>query len=91
MGVRGRILRGIDLEARPGEVVGLTGLAGAGHEELSASLFGTVPLASGQIEWKNRPYRLRHPVDARRAGIAYVPPDRRGQGLIPPQGKSQRT
>jgi ABC-type sugar transport system ATPase subunit len=86
VGVRGRILRGVDLEARPGEVVGLTGLAGAGHEELSASLFGAVPFASGQIKWKNRPYRPRHPVDARRAGIASVPPDRRGQGLIPPQG-----
>lgn len=86
VGVRGRILQGVDLEARPGEVVGLTGLAGAGHEELSASLFGAVPLASGQIEWKNRPFRPRHPVDARRAGIAYVPPDRRGEGLIPPQG-----
>jgi ABC-type sugar transport system ATPase subunit len=86
VGARGRILQGVDLEARPGEVVGLTGLAGAGHEELSASLFGAVPLASGRIEWKNRPFRPRHPVDARRAGIAYVPPDRRGEGLIPPQG-----
>ncbi len=83
---RGQILQGVDLEARPGEVVGLTGLAGAGHEELSAALFGAGPLASGRIEWKDRPFRPRHPVDARRAGIAYVPPDRRGQGLIPPQG-----
>jgi ABC-type sugar transport system ATPase subunit len=86
VGARGRILQGVDLEARPGEVVGLTGLAGAGHEELSATLFGAEPLAAGQIEWKNQPFQPRHPVDARRAGIAYVPPDRRGEGLIPPQG-----
>ena len=117
VGVRGRILRGVDLEARPGEVVGLTGLADAGHEpeknflaspvgaqdgvtpigrtghpgwpmppSCLLALFGAVPLASGQIEWKHRPYRPRHPVDARRAGIAYVPPDRRGQGLVQPQG-----
>ena len=78
--------RGSISRLHPGEVVGLTGLAGAGHEELSAALFGAKPLASGQIEWKNRPFRPRHPADARRAGIAYVPPDRRGEGLIPPQG-----
>jgi ABC-type sugar transport system ATPase subunit len=83
---RGSILQGVDLEARPGEVVGLTGLAGAGHEELSAVLFGARPLSSGQIEWKNQSFRPRHPGDARRAGIAYVPPDRRGEGLIPSQG-----
>jgi ABC-type sugar transport system ATPase subunit len=67
-------------------VVVLTGLAGAGHEELSAALFGAERLAAGRIEWKNRPLRPRHPLDARRAGIAYVPPDRRREGLIPAQG-----
>jgi ABC-type sugar transport system ATPase subunit len=82
----GRILRGVDLEVRPGEVVGLTGLAGSGHEELSEALFGSVPLASGRIEWKGRPFRPRHPDDARRRGIAWVPPDRRRQGLIPALG-----
>ncbi len=85
-GARGCVLDGVDLEVRPGEIVGLTGLAGAGHEELSASLFGTIPLAAGQISWKGRPFRPRHPLDARRAGIASVPPDRRGEGLIPTQG-----
>ena len=82
-GATGRILRGVDLQARPGEVVGLTGLAGSGHEELSAALFGAAPLASGRIEWKDHSLRLRHPDDARKQGIAYVPPDRRRQGLVP--------
>ncbi len=85
-GVRGRTLQGVDLEARPGEVIGLTGLAGAGHEELSSILFGAAPLGSGQIAWKNRPFRPHHPRDGRRAGIAYIPPDRRREGLIPTQG-----
>ncbi len=84
--VRGRILQGVDLAVRRGEIVALTGLAGAGHEELAALLFGAAPLRSGQVSWHDRPYRPRHPADARRAGIAYVPPDRRGQGLIPPLG-----
>ncbi len=84
--VQGRTLKGVDIEAGPGEIVGLTGLAGAGHEELSALLFGIVPTVAGQIVWKDRPFRPRHPLEARRAGIAYVPPDRRAEGLIPTQG-----
>jgi ABC-type sugar transport system ATPase subunit len=86
VGARGRILRGADLVVRPGEIVGLTGLAGAGHEEITAALFGARRLASGQIEWKKRPLHLFHPGDARQAGIAYVPPDRRREGLVPTQG-----
>ena len=84
--VHGLSLKGVDIAAGPGEIVGLTGLAGAGHEELSAMLFGIVPTGAGQIVWKNRLFRPRHPLDARRAGIAYVPPDRRGEGLMPTQG-----
>jgi ABC-type sugar transport system ATPase subunit len=82
-GASGITLRGVDLEARPGEVVGLTGLAGSGHEELVAALFGAIPLTGGRITWKRLPFLPRHPAEARAQGIAYVPPDRRRQGLIP--------
>jgi ABC-type sugar transport system ATPase subunit len=85
-GARGQTLRGVDLEVRPGEVVGLTGLAGSGHEELSAALFGAQPLAAGSITWRGLVFRPRHPNEARAQGIAYVPPDRRRQGLVPPLG-----
>lgn len=85
-GAAGNTFRDVDLEVRPGEVVGLCGLAGSGHEEFSAAIFGASRLSRGVVTWKGRPFRPRHPKDARDAGIAYVPPDRRRQGLVSPHG-----
>ena len=82
----GTSFRNVNLDVRPGEVVGVCGLAGSGQEDFSAALFGAIPLSGGAITWKGRPYRPRHPADARNAGVAYVPPDRRRQGLVPSQG-----
>jgi len=83
---RGETLRGVDLTIAPGEVVGLTGLAGAGHEELASALFGLASLSGGSIEWKGSPLRVRHPSEASEQGIVLVPADRRRQGLIPVWG-----
>jgi len=83
VGAVGRTLNGVDLEVRAGEVVGLTGPSGAGHEELARALFGADRLRAGRIEWQGRPVRPRHPRDARRLGIASVPADRRREGLVP--------
>ncbi|APW63129.1 sugar ABC transporter ATP-binding protein [Paludisphaera borealis] len=85
-GATGKTLRGVDLTVAPGEVVGLTGLSGAGQEELASALFGSARLASGEIVWKGRPFRPRHPIEASEQGVAMVPSDRRRQGLIPTQG-----
>jgi len=85
-GAAGDTLRGVDLSVSPGEVVGLTGLAGAGHEELASALFGSTRLSSGEVEWKGRGFRPRHPIEASERGVAMVPSDRRRQGLIPSQG-----
>jgi ABC-type sugar transport system ATPase subunit len=85
-GATGKTLRGVDLTVAPGEVVGLTGLSGAGHEELASALFGAARLTSGDVVWKGRPFRPRHPIEASAQGVAMVPADRRRQGLIPTQG-----
>ena len=78
----GKALRGASLEVRAGEIVGMTGLAGSGHEELARILFGADRLRSGTIELRGRPFRPRHPASARAAGIASVPADRRREGLV---------
>jgi ABC-type sugar transport system ATPase subunit len=85
-GLVGRTLGGLDLDVAPGEVVGLTGLAGAGHEELASILFGASRAEAGEIAWGGRPYRPNHPADAARMGVAMIPADRRGLGLIASQG-----
>lgn len=85
-GLVGQTLRGLELAVAPGEVVGLTGLAGAGHEELASILFGASRAEAGQVTWEGRPFRPKHPAEAARQGVAMIPADRRGLGLIPSQG-----
>lgn len=74
-GLHGGALRGVDLEVRAGEVVGIGGLAGSGRTSLLRALFGDLP-ASGAVELDGAALALRSPRDAVRAGIALVPEDR---------------
>ena len=66
---------------RRGEVLGLTGLLGAGRTELALSLFGMTRPDSGEILLEGRPLALTNNQDAIRAGIAYVSEDRLNLGL----------
>ena len=72
-----------DLELRAGEVLGLTGLIGAGKSELLGALFGTRPLAAGRILLDGDELAPRHPADAIARGVHLVPEDRAGQSLLP--------
>lgn len=75
---------GIDLEVRPGEIVGLAGLMGAGRTELLETLYGaaTGGRVLGEVRVSGRAYRPARPQRALSAGIAFVPEDRRGAGLV---------
>jgi ribose transport system ATP-binding protein len=75
-------LRGIDLELRQGEIVGLAGLMGSGRTELARALFGIDPIQSGEIVVRGRRLSIRGPEDAIAAGFALIPEDRRAQGLV---------
>jgi ribose transport system ATP-binding protein len=82
-GLAGGRLQPIDIAVRPGEIVGVTGLLGSGKTELGRLLAGASPLSAGEILVAGRPCAFRSPADAIRAGISYVPPERRTQGGIP--------
>jgi rhamnose transport system ATP-binding protein len=82
VGCRQSGVRGVDLELRAGEIVGLAGLVGAGRTELARILFGLTPADEGSIEWRGKPMVIRSPAQASRLGIAYVPEDRRRHGVI---------
>ena len=76
--------RGISLEVREGEIVGLAGIMGAGRTELLSALYGT-GLAGrwqGEVAVDGRPVKLESINAARKAGIAFVTDDRRGSGLM---------
>ncbi len=73
---------GVSLEVRPGEIVGMAGLVGAGRTEFAETLFGIRPKVSGQIYVEGVSRQIQRPTDAIAHGIALVPEDRRHHGLI---------
>ncbi|HYC13676.1 MAG TPA: sugar ABC transporter ATP-binding protein [Stellaceae bacterium] len=75
-------IQGISFEAGQGEVVGFTGLVGSGGTELGRALYGALPASAGSIELDGRLLSLRSATDGVRAGIAYLPEDRKSEGLI---------
>jgi len=80
--VDGRLID-LSLQVHEREVVGLTGLLGAGHNEFADSLFGVgVRFASGQVLLNGNPYEPRGARDAITRGIGLVPAERRSQGLV---------
>jgi monosaccharide-transporting ATPase len=76
-------LEGIDLEIRPGEVVGLGGLLGAGRSETLKALAGVMQLDRGSVTVDGKPVRSGSVPAAIRAGIVMLPEDRKTEGIIP--------
>jgi ABC-type sugar transport system ATPase subunit len=74
------LAHGVSLEVRAGEVVGLGGLVGSGRTELLEAVFGLRP-RTGDVTVGSRQVRAGDPRIAIRAGLAFVPEDRRSQGL----------
>jgi ribose transport system ATP-binding protein len=72
----GTKLQDVSFDLRNGEVAGVVALEGQGQDELFAALAGSTKPSGGTIEVDGRQVRFSHPVDAVRAGIAYVPGDR---------------
>jgi ribose transport system ATP-binding protein len=80
---RGRRLRGVSLEVRRGEVVGLAGLLGSGRTETARAVFGADPVDGGEITVRGQRRAFRSPKDAIAARIAFVSEDRKAEGIIP--------
>ncbi|MGI9157000.1 MAG: sugar ABC transporter ATP-binding protein [Marmoricola sp.] len=75
---------GVSLSIRRGEIVGLSGLLGAGRTELLEELYGAAPAAprTGTVTVEGRPVHYRSPREALAAGVCMVPEDRRAAGLF---------
>jgi len=79
---RGRSVQGVSFELRRGEILGLTGLVGAGRTEVLRLLFGADRADAGRVTLDGRELRIRSPRDAIRAGICLLTEDRKRQGLV---------
>ncbi len=75
-------IRDLSLTVRRGEILGIAGLVGSGRTELARTLFGLTPADGGTIRLNGTALRIASPADAIRAGIAYVPEDRRQHGVV---------
>lgn len=73
----------VNFTVRSGEIVGLAGLVGAGRTEVARAIFGLDKRDAGSVDIDGVTVDIRGPRDAVRAGIAYVPEDRKRDGIVP--------
>ena len=72
----------LNFKIRRGEIVGISGLVGAGRTELLRVLFGVDEALGGDILIRGRPAQIQTPEDAINLGLALVPEERKEKGLI---------
>lgn len=75
-------LKDVSINVRRHEIVGLYGLMGSGCSEIVECAFGARKYKSGEFYVNGQKTTIHQPRDAQKAGLAYVPADRKGQGLI---------
>jgi ABC-type uncharacterized transport system ATPase subunit len=75
-------VNGLSFQVRAGEILGIAGVQGNGQTELCEALLGLRPVTGGAITLNGRDLTRASPRDRLRAGVAYVPEDRREDGLI---------
>lgn len=76
----GRTIAGVTFDVAPGDIVGVAGVTGSGREELNACIFGAVARDGGTIIVAGQEVRAHHPTAAIRAGMAFLPAERRTHG-----------
>ena len=77
-------LKGVSMEARAGEILGVGGIGGNGQRELVEVIAGLRPTESGRIIIRDRELRVADPRRVRAMGVCYVPADRHGMGTVGP-------
>lgn len=76
------VIHDISFDLRKGEILGFSGLVGAGRTEIARAIFGADPIKSGEIIFNGENVRFKSPMDAINNGIALCPEDRKEQGLL---------
>jgi ribose transport system ATP-binding protein len=81
--------RHVNFDIRAGEVLGVAGVQGSGREDVCRALFGATRFTRGRVTLDDRRLRLRSPRAAVRAGVGYVPSERRTDGIVPPMSVAE--
>lgn len=78
----GRMVRDVSFELHEGEILGFSGLMGAGRTETARAIFGADPIDSGTIYVKGEKVAIKSPQDAVEHGIGYLSEDRKRYGIV---------
>ena len=78
----GRMVRDVSFELRKGEILGFSGLMGAGRTETARALFGADPKEGGDIYVNGQKVEIKTPQDAVKCGIGYLSEDRKRYGIV---------
>ena len=78
----GRMVQDVSFELRKGEILGFSGLMGAGRTETARALFGADPKESGDIYINGQKVTINNPQDAVNCGIGYLSEDRKRFGIV---------
>jgi len=79
---RGTAIKNVSFDLHEGEILGIAGLLGSGRTELLRCIFGADQKTAGTVYLNGKPCTIKNPQDAVNYGIAYVPEDRKQQGLF---------
>ena len=79
---RDGMFENISFQARAGEVVGLTGLVGAGRSELARAIYGLYPVDRGEMFLCGKRWSPRNPSESLASGLVYIPEERKRQGFV---------
>jgi ribose transport system ATP-binding protein len=78
----GKQVNNVSFSVREGEILGISGLVGAGRTETVRALFGMDKKDAGEIDVDGQRTNIRHPLDAIRAGLGFATEDRKSEGLV---------
>ena len=75
-------IKPFDFTVNKGEVVGLSGLLGSGRSELVRAIYGADKADCGTLKVNGKEVKIKAPIDAMKLGMAYLPEDRKKDGII---------
>jgi len=81
--VTGACFTDVSFKLRKGEILGFTGLVGAGRSELMQAIFGYLPAYGGSVKLNGKPFKLGETNYSVRHGFIYLPEDRKKMGILP--------
>ena len=77
-----KMFRDVSFSVRAGEVLGVSGLMGAGRTEIMQAIFGNLPVVSGKLFIEGKEVSIKNPRQAIAAGIGFITEDRKTEGLL---------